>query len=907
MGAAPTILRLLRAKGADQRTLARHIVARGLPWQEWIQRFNEAYRTEPELGERAARALEEAARAHDDGHAAARLRVMRGTALQRSGSPEAASRLLLDAEPILHEAGDHDRAAQAIVLAVDALGHAGEIDEALRCADRGLARIRGPHWRLWRAGLKANRANVLRLAGRLDESARDADVAARGLDALGEHANAAAVRMNAGVALMYAGRLRQARRRFDRALEHFEEAGHDDRALEVRYNLACLDVRDGRLGAAIPALEALAAGHGKRRLARREALCRMDLSDALRRAGDVRSAASEAEKAARLFEREGAGAEAVEARWVAAAAAASFDGKAAAGHVRRARDQAVAAGRAEFELRCDVLLHDLRLRSGKPLDGRALLALRRRAERLGQMEIAVEARLLAVESALAKRAAARARTLLEGMPSAARSHPWLRVAAETAAARVDTAQGDTAGAIRTLRALTRRMDRIRGGLPGAWLRTMFLFERLDPYLALVDALLVRGRAPDRREAEEVLDALALGRFLRGRQRADVSRHVNRLRQRLERMYDRLADGNGPTRGLNPAQRARLLGDVRRIEREVAEAWRTDERRRTGVTPHDREAERLSNGSAFVHVWTQDGALRALVRRAGVVRDAGVLAPVDRVRKWARELSFHAQRVRLRDSTHARAACDATLQRLSDHLLPGLALSHFGAGVRLVLDPRLPDLPWELLPTGDGRPLAVVHSVARVPAVRLPRRRLLSGSGMTVIAAGETGLAGISREALRVSKGARLLRGPAARRDRVTEALCSRRVVHLAMHGVAAPDAPALGGVRLADGWFTAADVPERVATEVVSLAACQTGTPQTAAGRAWGAIPYALLRSGTRWVIWTSADVDDETTADLMSAFYPLGDMHDVPDAFGRALAQVWERRGTPAGLLPFHLSGGQP
>ena len=42
-----------------------------------------------------------------------------------------------------------------------------------------------------------------------------------------------------------------------------------------------------------------------------------------------------------------------------------------------------------------------------------------------------------------------------------------------------------------------------------------------------------------------------------------------------------------------------------------------------------------------------------------------------------------------------------------------------------------------------------------------------------------------------------------------------------------------------------------------------------------------------RWVLWTSADVDDEVTADLMSAFYPLSDMRSVPEAFGRAFREA--------------------
>ena len=48
-----------------------------------------------------------------------------------------------------------------------------------------------------------------------------------------------------------------------------------------------------------------------------------------------------------------------------------------------------------------------------------------------------------------------------------------------------------------------------------------------------------------------------------------------------------------------------------------------------------------------------------------------------------------------------------------------------------------------------------------------------------------------------------------RRNGVTIARIAEEagVAALAVHGVAAPDAPALGGVQVADGWFTAADVP----------------------------------------------------------------------------------------------------
>jgi CHAT domain-containing protein len=251
---------------------------------------------------------------------------------------------------------------------------------------------------------------------------------------------------------------------------------------------------------------------------------------------------------------------------------------------------------------------------------------------------------------------------------------------------------------------------------------------------------------------------------------------------------------------------------------------------------------------------------------------------------------------------ARVAVERELQALARSLLQ--PLGDLGRSVHLVLDPRLPDIPWEVLPQGDV-PLAAAVALARRPAADVTASRGRRGQGTGVIISSEESLPALGREARHVAADGLLLRGRDATRAALAAALMQRRIVHVATHGVALADAPALGGVRLADGWFAAADVPARVGAAVVSLAACQTGAPPGPAGQAWDALPRALLRAGARWVLWTGGDVDDETTADLMSAFHPLGPLARVPHAFGRALAQVARDQGTVARLLPFRLSGG--
>ena len=906
MGAAPTLARLIAAKGASRGKLARSLVAKCDAWEHLHAGLRVELLQAPERAGRAAHDLERAASSRGDDALAARLRLVRGASLQRAGSPDEASRILLDVEPRLSAVGDHARAAQSLLLAVDALAHAGELDAALACAERAKQRIKGLRSPQLAAALRANRANVLRLAGRLDEAARESDLAARAFDRIDLAPSAAGCRLNAGVALLYAGRVRQARQRFEQAQAVFESAGQSDTALHAAYNLAWCDARAGDIGAGISALESLAETFASRGLHRREALCRMDLADALRRAGDMGSAAQEAESAAAGFQRAGAGAEEVEALWLLAAARMADDPAAAARPLNRTSVLAQRLARPEYELRAQVLEQDLQLRRGDVLDGRVVGRIQRQASSLGQDEIAWQAALLSAESALARGRLADAKRRVRALPRAMRLHPWGRVAADSVMARVDLRAGAATKGIRRLRALVQRLNQMRGSLPGGWLRTTFLLDRLDPYLLLVDALLTRGRAADLREAETLLDDLALRRFLVSKPPPASPGRVARLRERLEQLYDRLADGGSSTRGLNPAQRTTLLGEVRTLEREIAEAWRREER--GGARSHSPHALGVrAVQTDYVHVWQGPAGVHALRRRGSEVHDAGVLVGAGELRKHALEVQFHAHRVRATGSRSAARALARRLDGLSRLLLMPLGLTGDGApsALRFVLDARLADVPWELLPTDSG-PLTAARNVARIPAARLPARPRQRGRGTCVIVSGERALPATLREARHVAGRGRVLREAAATREAAQHALMTYQTVHFAMHGVAAPHAPALGGVRLSDGWFTAGHLPPRIGADLVSLAACQTGAPPGPAAQAWGALPHALLRGGTRWVLWTAGDVDDETTADLMSEFHPVSDLDQVPERLGRALHTLTLRQGSAARLLPFRLSGGR-
>ena len=142
---------------------------------------------------------------------------------------------------------------------------------------------------------------------------------------------------------------------------------------------------------------------------------------------------------------------------------------------------------------------------------------------------------------------------------------------------------------------------------------------------------------------------------------------------------------------------------------------------------------------------------------------------------------------------------------------------------------------------------------------------------------------------------------------VARALARHRVVHVAGHGYTPEDAPSLGGLRLADGWFTSADVPPRVGADLVVLAACRSGTGTANAKRPVGGLPRALLAAGARQVLWTAADVDDAASARLMTAFHAARARLGTAAALGEALNLMQDQEGTPARSLPFRLTGFQP
>ena len=914
----PRLAPLLSAGSKDRARRARALLDAAPEWVALRTAIGRSIADDPARAASALEALRSEAERRADGALAARVRGLEGRAAHRAGRIADALRCYADAEQRLSRAGLGDEASAVGIGRVDALASSGRIDGALALADRLERGFSRQSPATLRASLTVNRANVLRLKGDLERAIALYDAAARLLDAAGSTYAAEVARFNGGVAALESGDVADARARFERAARVFRELGARDTEAQARGNLAWADVHAGRLGAAIRTLDGLAEDHRAGGLLQREGLVRLDLADALRRAGDLASAERQALKAATLFRSAGALAEAAEAYWFAASA--SVDSPVRVGrHLREARRAAVVCARPGVVVQCDVLLADVAARAGRPVSSRELASLARRARALGQAATATDVSLLEASAALDRGDAARARRLFTAVLRDGRARPWVRVSAETGIAKADASTpSGRARALARLRRVAGFLDAVRAELPGAWLRASFAAERLDPYLSLVDLLLERDRPADRREAERILGAVRARRFLAAapppRAARGDDRRLARSRARLEALYDRLARGEGPTRGSEVG----FLGETtleeraRRWERAIAESWRRQERRSAAVAPvRHRAAAVLPRGAVRVHLWRRGDDVRALVRRGADVGPVVELGTVDDLEGFTDSLRIRAHRwalLRVSDPSSVDAAgFDHVLRDLADRVLPALGARAFPDDVRITSDPSLPDLPWELLPF-DGARLGERVRILRVPApsVAPPSRRI--GRGTVVLGVGDPDLRGVEREVRDIAAaagGAVPLIGRAATREAVLRALSTARVVHLAGHGWDAGEAPPMGGVRVADGWLTAADLPDGgLSAELVLLAACRTGRTSGRAHEAWGGLVPALLSRGVRRVVWTTDDVEDDTTARVMTRFHALRASCDDRRAFGLALARGAVEAGHVGSVLAFRLSG---
>ena len=132
------------------------------------------------------------------------------------------------------------------------------------------------------------------------------------------------------------------------------------------------------------------------------------------------------------------------------------------------------------------------------------------------------------------------------------------------------------------------------------------------------------------------------------------------------------------------------------------------------------------------------------------------------------------------------------------------------------------------------------------------------------------------------------------------------VLHLACHGLFRDDNPMFSSLKLDDGWVTAADALQLdLDSALVTLSACESGRSEVIGGDEILGLTRSFLGAGAATLAVSLWLVQDETTAELMDAWYRrLRDGMGRTSALREAQLEIKDRYPHPYYWAPFVLIG---
>lgn len=482
-------------------------------------------------------------------------------------------------------------------------------------------------------------------------------------------------------------------------------------------------------------------------------------------------------------------------------------------------------------------------------------------------------------------------------------------------------------------------------------RTRYRAHYQEIYRDLESLLIDLGRARSAFEAVERARARGLPSLLASRDlslTADLPPELERDRRRADREHDR-AFRAGQESGLDAGERerrARALEAARLAQEDVRARIRSSEPRRAAIRdpePLDLDGvRRLLEPGTLLLTFSVSGP-SARVYSVGPDEGALEVAPLasgeDGIRAAVRAFR---EAIESRRSALGRAAVDDASRRLSDLLLGPVAARLSGAR-RLIVVPDGPLflVPWSALRNpADGRPLVVSTPVTTVSSATLhgvlanqperagrtqvvgfadPRyptpgdaRPRTRGSRFDLPSLPETRREVAALRALRAD--AQLLTGSDATEERAKAVGRDARYVHFACHGFLDERFPLESGLALStprdqradgeNGFLQAWEVFEtvRLDADLVTLSACRTGLGEEMRGEGLLGLTWAFQYAGARSVLASLWEVNDASTATLMTRFYRhLAAGSSKAEALRRA---QFELRRKPTTAAPYFWAG---
>ncbi len=486
--------------------------------------------------------------------------------------------------------------------------------------------------------------------------------------------------------------------------------------------------------------------------------------------------------------------------------------------------------------------------------------------------------------------------------------------------------GDAGNAKKYFRKAAALVEKLRAPLAAEEFRMAFLANKLEPFENLAAICLAENKLFEAFSYTESARSRALAETLTGGAQefsrpdipAELTGKLARLREELNWYYSRLDRAD-------EEDIAKLQSEAKGREKQIAALMRQIESTREH---HGRQKDKiidtallqkqLGKKTLLIEFVNFDGAFSAFILDDKKIHFVKKLAAGEEILTLLEGLQFqfgtlrYGARIPEKFMAELKKRADLYLQKLYEKLLR--PLENYFEGRRLVIVPAgaLYYVPFHALHDGEKylienrevvySPSAAVWQALRRKPARALKRAMLVGFADESIPLVDDEI----NELKKIFPGAKCLTGENASFAAYTRNAPKFDLLHLACHGQFRPENPMFSSLHLADGWVTVRDIcAQKLAAELVTLSACETGLNKIAAGDEIIGLARGFLSAGVSSLILSLWTVNDDATAELMKSLYKYVQRgRTVSASLKVAQNEFIKRQAHPYFWSPFALIG---
>ncbi len=462
------------------------------------------------------------------------------------------------------------------------------------------------------------------------------------------------------------------------------------------------------------------------------------------------------------------------------------------------------------------------------------------------------------------------------------------------------------------------------------LRVTFFKGRQQAYDALVRLSLERSDVDgiasayawcERARSRGMIELLAhYTPSLHGRAEQTLLAKIKRLREELNIHYARSQPevrplpslSNYETIAFKEQELARTLREVSSADPEYVSL------QQVSIVTLESVQAALPERTTLIEYFTAGDELLAFIISRADAKVVRRLCPASRVAGLQERLRFHLEKFLLGPeyvALHAAQMDQSTkrhLQELHRNLIEPLIEDIRTPHITIVPHGPLHLLPFHAFYDGENY-LIDRFEISYAPSASVLKycleKEQVLGKAPLLIGVADDNVPLVTEEISRLSgifPEARVLQNNAATRAAFVENSRATSFLHIASHAVFRQDNPMFSSFKLGDGWFTAFDLFSIVCeTNLVTLSSCQSGVSDVTGSDELLGLMRGFLYAGARSLLLSLWNVNDESTSELMAAFYDQWrTTNSKSKALRSAMLSLRERYPNPFYWAPFLLVG---